>query len=380
MPFAMKPIPLGATAPGTRRSRWLRRLAAVALSILVILAIAWSGYWLFLTSQLEAGVQQWIAERREQGYEIGYTAIRSGGFPRWAQIVLTKPAMAMPANAAPLAWWANRLIVGVDPFQPRRLYIDGSGAHALSIGSGADQVRTHVEAGHLRLAQEIGEAAPASVLTLRDLVLRPLGGDGSGPGPELREALTIARLDASGGSDRFVVNAAEIAFPGRPDLPLGSVVESLAAEATVQGKLALLPWPQALFRWRDEGGVIDVAALKAVHGPLALSGSGTVALDEAGQPVGAFAAQVMGLFQAIDALQARGYMGRGQALAAKLALGVLTGRTDRRGPPDRLGPPGGHGPLNLPLTLQDRVLSVGPVELVQIPEVIWLPATAARHP
>jgi hypothetical protein len=120
-----------------------------------------------------------------------------------------------------------------------------------------------------------------------------------------------------------------------------------------------------LFRWRDEGGVIEVAALKAEYGPLALSGGGTVALDDAGQPVGAFAAQVSGLFQVIDALSASGHMSRGQAIAAKLALGVLAG------PPDR------QGPLNLPLTLQDRVLSAGPVELMQLPEVRWLPATAA---
>jgi hypothetical protein len=359
----MKPAP----RPG--QSHGPRRLAAIALSILVILAIAWSGYWLYLTSQLEAGVQQWIAERRAEGYEIGYAAIRSGGFPRSAHVILDNPAMAMPANAPPLAWSANRLVVGVDPFHPRRLYIDGPGAHALSIGSGADQVRTHAEAGHLRMVQEMGETA--SVINVRDLALRPLGGDSSGPGTEPPEALAIARLDASSGSDRFVVNAAEIIFPQRPDLPLGNVIKSLAAEGTVEGELGLLPWPQALFRWRDEGGVIEVAALKAEYGPVALSGSGTVALDDVGQPVAAFTAQVSGLLQVIDALHAHGHMGRGQALAAKLALSVLTGRRDRR------GAPGGQGPLNLPLTLQDQVLSVGPVELMQIPEVRWLPATAA---
>ena len=131
------------------------------------------------------------------------------------------------------------------------------------------------------------------------------------------------------------------------------------ADVTVQGELALAPWPQTLLRWRDEGGVLDVGALKMDYGPLALSGSGTAALDEAGQPVAAFAAQVSGLFQLIDALRARGDMGRGEAIAAKLALGVLGGTPDRQ------------APLNLPLTLQDRVLSVGPVALTQISEIHW---------
>ncbi|MGZ9115243.1 MAG: DUF2125 domain-containing protein [Brevundimonas sp.] len=210
------------------------------------------------------------------------------------------------------------------------------------------------------------------------MALRPLAGDASGPGSETRGALTIARLDArgrgepSGGEDvpgggyRAVVDAAGIAFPGQPDLPLGNGVERLAAEATVQGEMALQPWPEALFRWRDAGGVIDVAALKLAYGPLSLSGSGTVALDEAGQPVAAFAAQISGLFPAIDALRAHGHMGRGEAVAAKLALGLLAGPPDRRSPPDR------QGPLDVPLTLQDRVLSVGPVALMPIPEIHWL--------
>jgi hypothetical protein len=377
----MKPITLGAAPAGQGAqapARWLRRLAAIAFAILLVLAIAWCGYWLYLTNRLEAGVQQWIAERRAEGYEISYAAIRSGGFPRSARVVLTNPAMAMPEDAPPLAWSAKQLIVGVDPFHPRRLHIDGPGAHALSIGSGADQVRTHAEAGHLRIVQEMGE--PATVINVRDLALRPVSDNAPSDGERdaERETTTIARLDANvrrepqdaGGNNRVVVNAAEIVLPERPDLPLGNVIKSLAAEATVQGELALLPWPDALFRWRDAGGVVEVAALNAEYGPVALSGSGTVALDEAGQPVGAFTAQVSGLFQVIDALSASGHMGRGQAIAAKLALGVLTGRPDRR------GPPGGQGPLNLPLTLQDRILSVGPVELMQLPEVHWLPATA----
>src|SRR5512134_87269 len=108
MSLALKPIPPEAivAGQGMRRSRRPRRLAAIAFAVLAILAIAWSGYWLLLTSRLEAGVQQWIAERRAQGYEVGYAAIESGGFPRWARVVVTNPAVAMPANAAPLAWSA----------------------------------------------------------------------------------------------------------------------------------------------------------------------------------------------------------------------------------------------------------------------------------
>ncbi|MGZ9115244.1 MAG: DUF2125 domain-containing protein [Brevundimonas sp.] len=108
-----------------------------------------------LTSRLEAGVQQWIAERRAQGYGVGYAAIESGGFPRWARVAVTDPALAMPANAAPLAWSASRLVVGVDPFHPRRLRVDVPGAHVLGVGKGADQARYKAEAGQFTVMAEL---------------------------------------------------------------------------------------------------------------------------------------------------------------------------------------------------------------------------------
>lgn len=364
------------------RSRWPRRLAAAVVTIVALLGIAWGGYWLVLTNRLEAEVRAWISERRAQGYDVGYAAIQRAGFPRSAHVVVTNPAMAMPANAAPLAWSATRLVAGVDPFNPRQLSIDVPGAHALSIGEGPGQVRYEAEARQFRVMGEGGRATPTASVRVRDLVLRSVPGESAAPvsgldtgaigGPPSEDAVTIARLDATGrpvsrddgdnisASYHFILNAGDAVLPRWLDLPLGHDVARVVLDATVQGELTHGPWPKMLLHWRDAGGIVEVAALEAEYGPLTLTGSGTLALDKAGQPVGAFATRTSGIFGVIDTLRANGYMKQGDALVAKLAISVLAGTPDRQ------------APLALPLTLQDRTLSIGPVTLMKVPEIDWL--------
>jgi hypothetical protein len=398
----------GLTEEGLRCPHQRGRFATAAIAVLALLGLAWGGYWMVLTSQLEAGVHQWIAERRAEGYAVHYAAIERGGFPRSADVVITAPAIAAPAAltdhaptqpqaaAGTWAWSATRLVAAVDPFNPRHFSVDLPGAQAFSIGEAPRQLRYEAEARQFTVLGEAGRATPTAALHVRDLVLRPLPGAGSAPlhgpmtnpvaGDPSADAMTIARLDASGRpvprdgpgattrdkiSDtisaryEFILGAGDAVLPGWLDLPLGHAVRSIVAEGTVQGPLALAPWPEALLRWRDAGGVLDVAVLEAEYGPLTLTGSGTLALDGAGQPIGAFATRTSGLFGAIDTLHANGYMSQGDALVAKLAVNLLAGTPDRQ------------APVSIPLTLQDRTLTVGPIALMRFPEIHWLPTRAA---
>lgn len=362
------------------------RLAATVTIVLVLLGLAWSGYWMVLTRQLETGLHRWIAERQAEGYVVAYAGIARGGFPGAAEVIVTGPAISAPGDArgavVPWAWSAARLVASVDPFDPRRLSLDIPGAQRLAV---AEDAHYAVEAGQFTVMGKVGDQG--AFLAARDLVLRPVLGTAAGEatldsvGENVQAGtMTVAALEAEGrpaetadGGDlaasRHVrVRVADATLPAWLDVPLGRVVESLAAEATVRGELALAPWPEALLRWRDAGGVLDVTALEARYGPLAVTGNGTLALDTAGQPVGAFAARVSGLPQAIDMLRASGRMSQAEAAVARLAVGVLSGTPDRQ------------APLALPLTLQDRTLSIGPVRLMQFPEIVWLPAAAPSHP
>jgi hypothetical protein len=386
----------GPTESGSRRPRRARRLAVAAIAVLALLALlglAWGGYWMVLAGQVEAGVHEWIAERRAEGYDVRYAAIERGGFPRSAHVIITAPAVAASAVAAsaaagggagreavPWVWSATHLIAAIDPFNPRHLTLDGPGAHSLRVGEGAESVHYHAEARQLTVAARAGDEA--ATLSARDLVLRPVAGAAVAPvsaDPGL-QTTAIASLDVTGrkapqGPEghrdaiapgyHLKISAGDVVLPAWLELPLGHHIARIDLEAAVRGDLVPAPWPQALFLWRDAGGVVDVAALQAHYGPLTLSGSGTLALDSEGQPIGAFATRTSGLFGAIDELRATGYMNQGEALVAKLAVNVLAGTPERQ------------APVSIPLTLQDRILTVGPIALMRLPEISWLPTRAA---
>ena len=117
----------------------------------------------------------------------------------------------------------------------------------------------------------------------------------------------------------------------------------------------------AIRAWSNDGGAIDVQSLDLVHGVLGLNGEGTLALDNDLQPIGAFTARIAGFQAAIDQLVAAGMVRPDDGKLAKVVLGVMA------------KVPKGGGPLqiSLPLTLQDRKLSVGPLPLVRLPMINW---------
>ena len=92
-----------------------------------------------------------------------------------------------------------------------------------------------------------------------------------------------------------------------------------------------------------------------------IAGAGTLALDDALQPVGSFTAEIVGLDRLLDLLERAGQIGPQQAAIARIALAVLT-----RAPAD-----GGPAQARVPVTVQDRRLSIGPVTLLRLPLVTW---------
>jgi len=147
-----------------------------------------------------------------------------------------------------------------------------------------------------------------------------------------------------------------------PDLTtaLGDTIDRLTLDLSLNGPVPPGPWPDPALQWRDAGGVVEVRHLGLAQGELSLSGEGTLAIDPEGQPEGAFAARITGFNAAIEALRKQGLMDDGTAGTVQVVLGLLAN-----------GPPGGPKTLDVPLTVQDRTLSLGPVKLFRLKAVDW---------
>lgn len=339
----------------------MRRLLPLAVVVLV------GGHflvWLWAERSLEAGFADWQAGRRALGWTVTAGATSRRGWPLRAQLLVADLALggAPPASPLRIGWSAERVLLDVALLHPRLLGVQASGQQQFRIGTWAPipfradrsaidipldpgtAPRVDLDIDHLRAG--IPGADVPSALTLARLQLHGETHPGAGQGePALSLSLTAGDID---------LPAANWAF--------GPRIASVLVEAVLNGPLPRAPsLAQRAAGWRDGGGTLEVQRLVIGWGPLGLSGSATVALDEHMQPMGAATGRFVGPAQTLDALTVARVIGAGAALSAKAVLGLMTRVPDGGGTPE----------VEVPLTLQDRALAVGRIPLARLPELVW---------
>ena len=95
-------------------------------------------------------------------------------------------------------------------------------------------------------------------------------------------------------------------------------------------------------------------------GPLSLSGDGTMALDKALQPIGAFSTQIVNYSSIVSALVSSGMIKETDGSYINIGLALLAQKDEE-----------GHSFLKAPLTLQNNHLFIGPAKLTRLPQIIW---------
>jgi len=170
------------------------------------------------------------------------------------------------------------------------------------------------------------------------------------------------KADESGPAATFSVSAEAIALPAVIKWPLGANISSLSLDGALNGPLPatrdITGWAQA---WRDGGGSLAITHLALGWGPLGLTSSATLALDDQLQPMGSGSGRIVGYAATLDRLAAAGMLTKSAATAAKAVLSLMAGTAESDEP----------SAVDVPLTLQYRTLSMRQVPLVRLPELDW---------
>lgn len=339
--------------------------AGIGAAGAAVVAAAYVGYWFFAASQLRDGVVDWIEARRHDGLTVDYARLDIGGFPFLLRMRVDAPTLAAPTAETPWTWEGQRLHAEARPWNPLNFTVLAPGNHALVVTvDGRSRIfhgRSERAAGHFRF--DAGRLKAAQI-ELSDLVIDEIEGGQHWTADRIAVDAELAPPSDEATHRTPVVDlhveAADLKLPEEMPLPLGHQLAALDLTATLLGPIPEGPLREGLARWRDDGGTVDVRHLGAEYGPLALTADGTLALDGELQPVGAFTARAEGFFETVDALRARGLIRPGDAVTAKMILGVLAKRTN-----------GGRSNLTLPVSIQDRHLFAGPVPLIEFPPITW---------
>ncbi len=352
-----------------------RRLAVVA--VLAALPALYACYWMVAADGLRRGLFVWADDRRAEGWAVAFDEPSVGGFPLRLRTELRNVRLAPPDG-----WWRWRgppVRAETRPWRPRIVRLAFPGDHRLALagrgrprelrlrfGAARATARFRANGAVAGLSARINRIEADDGIRIGSLrwsfaAPRPGAAPDAGPGPKpsgARLALSASRFEHPGLERR------EFVLPGRIDRPLPPI-DRLDAELALIGDLDIEAAgigraAAALAAWRDAGGTIELDRLRVVWPPLTLEADGAFALDGALQPIGAMSARLRGYEEAIDALVEAGRLRASAALAARVVLGQGARRA-----------PDGESSAALPLTLQDRRFSIGPIRLPPLPRIDW---------
>lgn len=362
-----------------RPPRSLRLIKAVTVSFISIasIIIVYVVWWFALALSLNATADDWIAARTTEGWTIQTTRREIDGFPFLLRLSVDEPRLVRPDG---LTWSADKMTLHSLPLPGQMVVVRSSGAQSIALPpappppkstSGYDLPYkpapvTFTGNATLIELQVDGLYDTPEAIDIRLVEVALTSGDGDDIA--VSEATITASYhpetatDHTTSSGALSVHANGIRLPSSMTLPLGSLVHSLDLDIKILGAIATAsPISDGLKKWRDDGGTVDITSLELRYGPMWLRTSGTLALDGNLQPVGAATAKMRGFFDAIEQMRVNGQINAKQAVTAKVVLGAMARQAADGGPPV----------LNLPLSIQDRVLNVGPVPLLEIPPILW---------
>ena len=348
-----------------------RRRGGLATWILVPLVAAAIGHtllWRWAEQRLRSGFDAWAAERRGQGWLVRSGEPVAAGWPLAARLVVKQIVVEGAKADIPdgFSWSAERVTLAVALLQPRLLTIlpDGEQRFRLSrlpdIPYTADRLSIEVPLEPGVRAQ----VADVSASTLRAGI--PGGRDASVLTVGLLRAHVEHRPAALAGEAALAIQASAeaIALPSGLPWALGGRISSASIEGALSGPVSRAPaLAQRAAAWRDGGGTLEVQRFALGWVPLGVTGSATLTLDSRLQPMGTGDARIVGYAEALDGLASGGAITSRTALAIKALAGLIAATPDTGGPPQ----------VEVPVTLQDRTLSIRQIPLARMPTLAWPP-------
>jgi hypothetical protein len=321
----------------------------------VLIALLYGAAWLGAAFWLRAHMDAFVADLVSKGYAIERSEALLVGFPATVGLKLEELDVTAPSAHGGWRWHGTPVVMRLHLGAPRTPVIDLSGVQRITglLSAPAAGLHLNIDDGLATLTFGQDQA-------LEDILVKLAGTTVTGAASS-EPLLTIkdSVLDVSLARGHVAWRMDEIGLPEAAPV-LAQTVRSAQIAVDVVGPFPAGPLHEALPAWRDAGGAVEVRSFSLDWPPASAGGTATLALDEALQPMGAATLKFQGFFDIVAALQAKGYVHEREAAMAKGILGMLA-RPSANGAPE----------LSLPITVQNRKLSAGPVTLMEMPEVIW---------
>lgn len=320
------------------------------LILVVLAALAWSGYWFFGAWQLRQAQTQWFEDRRAEGWQAEYAELAVRGFPNRFDTTLTDVALADPGTG--LAWEAPIFQFLRLSYRPNHLIAVWPDTQILATPERRLTIRSEDMRASLVLQPGGARALERATLAAETLQVQPERG---GAWALARLNLAAAREPALEATYRLGLSLDGLAPPDPPER-LPQTLDALRLDATVAFDA---PWDaSAIAERRPQPRRIELDTAEAVWGRLVLRAAGRLDVDARGLPEGRIDVRAENWRAILDLARDTGALPTGLADNLESGLGLVA---QLSGNPET---------LDIPLDFADGRVRLGPIPLGPAPRLV----------
>jgi hypothetical protein len=316
-----------------RRPLWRLFIAPV---LLLIAALAWSAFWFYAASEVDAKADAWRAQEAKSGRVYDCAKRSVAGFPfrlevrcDGASVALVAQTAGQAAAQAPLTARLGEILVVAQVYDPKLLIAEFTAPATISDSRGAPSMSVNWRTARSSVVGLPAVPQRASIV-FDDAEIDRAGGSVLTPLARAKHVELHGRL-AEGSSPDHPVIETVLQIEG------GSVQEVhplLAApfDADVRALLSGLkdfspkPWPERFRELQAAGGHVEIVQSRIAQGDLVAVAAGTLGLSANGRLDGELQMTVAGIEKVIPALGIEKMLDDGvpQATLDRVAPGVKT--------------------------------------------------------
>lgn len=339
----------------------------VILLALTALALVITGYIFWWNKVADIAVEQaekWKQDRIEEGYTITNTPFDISGFPYRVKMSVQKITIEEPENKHDSILTLTNIWAVAQPWNIKHLIFGLNGSADATWNGASLKQSVSANAGTALGSATVSQTGKIETLAID---IKSLMVKSSSKGPMTAERLQIHGRPAAPGS----ANQAENTSPTKPHqysvrldnlslnaaqkLPLGNTIKEFSLSVLLEDDLKNFKDKEAVTLWRNNGGFIDIQDMIINWGESQVSAKGTLALDDVYRPIGAFRAQIGGFNALLKALVESGKLEAKNVQTAVFALNLLAKTNEE-----------GARYLDVPISIQDGALSLGPLFLMRV--------------
>jgi len=334
------------------------RPSLITLGLLSVIVISWFVAFDLSSKWLKKRIEVATSDLRQKGFEVSYSKVKVTGNPFVMKAIIYDASVKDPQ--ARFEWKGQKIKISARPWNFTSITFVFPGHQTILTQQNFTFQKTHVVFDRLDGEGMKGVLylnAHGMIEEGRVTIGRLLSFEGTTQNPLVLQGIV---LTAKNVQDPLHLNLSFKAALVNPESALMAARPLLISlDASLAGFQAKAPLPKTLAEWRDGGGILKIHPLKLTWPPINIEFEGALTLDKEMYPLGSFSSRLEGYHEALSALVAMGWIKEKKVAPFSLVLSLLSSSDEA-----------GKKELKLPITLQNKTFSVGPISLFKLKPVL----------